>query len=76
MISNNEELDEFIIKDRYTGEQVKYIRRVCKCGHTLYFLSNKPMVCSHCNGTVYPTNRVEFKEKIKTLKRRKEREND
>jgi CDGSH-type Zn-finger protein len=66
-----EMLDEFIVRDKYTGEKVKYVRRVCKCGHSLYFLENKPMVCSHCNGTVYPTGNYEFKAELEKVRRKK-----
>ena len=65
MISNNEELDEYIARDKITGENVKYVRKVCKCGRSIYFLNNKSMICRQCNRRVYPTKSCEFKEKMK-----------
>ena len=73
MISTKE-LEGKVFEDE--KNHVKYIRAVCECGHTEYFLSNKPRPCSHCNRTVYPTERTEFKDKIQKLKRKKEKENE
>lgn len=63
--------DEFIARDKYTGEMVKYIRKLCKCKHSIYFVRNKPAICRVCGRTVYPTKESEFKEKMK-MKLRKE----
>ena len=72
MIPNETEDNEFIVRDKYTGEKVKYVRAICECGCSVYFLQNKPEICRHCGRTVYPTRRTEFKELIKkTMKRRK-----
>lgn len=68
------ENDEFIARDKITGEDVKYIRKLCKCSHSIYFVSNKPAICRVCGRTVYPTKECEFKEKMK-MKLRKELEN-
>ena len=57
--------DEFIALDKYTGEYVRYIRKKCRCGHSLYFLKNKPAICRYCGSTIYPTKICEFKEKLK-----------
>ena len=65
------ENNEFVARDKFTGENVKYIRKVCKCKHSIYFLSNKPAICRCCGRTVYPTKECEFKEKMK-MKLRKE----
>lgn len=51
--------------DSYTGQRVKYVRKVCKCGHSLTFLQNKPAMCRHCGRMVYPTKICEFKNKLK-----------
>lgn len=65
------ENNEFIARDKITGEKVKFIRKVCKCNHSIYFVSNKPAICRVCGRTVYPTKECEFKEKMK-MKLRKE----
>ena len=48
-----------------TGEKVKLIRRLCKCGHSVNFISRNPMICNHCGNTVYPDAKYEFMEKMK-----------
>ena len=53
---------------------VKYIRTVCECGCSEYFLSNKPRPCRHCGRTVYPLESTKFKDKIEKIKRKKEKE--
>lgn len=48
------------------GEKVKLIRRWCKvCGHSMNFVSRKPMICRHCGNFVYPDDRYEFEVKLK-----------
>lgn len=47
------------------GEKVTLIRRWCKCGHSLGFISRKPMICNHCGRLVYPDDKYEFVEKMK-----------
>lgn len=72
MIPDETEGKGFVCRDKYTGEKVIYIRAVCRCGHSVYFLKNKPIICRHCGRTVYPTKRTEFKDKVgKTMRRRK-----
>ena len=39
-------------------------RAICKCGHTLYFISNHSAICDFCGRKVYPTKQCEFREKI------------
>ena len=48
-----------------SGEKVTLIRRLCKCGHSLEFISRKPMICRHCGNYVYPDDKYEFMEKMK-----------
>lgn len=57
--------DEFIAYNGMTGQKVKYVRKVCKCGHSITFLSNRPSICRHCGRTVYPTKECEFKDKLR-----------
>ena len=72
MISK-EELEGKIYEDE--RNHVRYVRAVCEyCGHTEYFLQNKPRPCSHCDRTVYPTDRTKFKDKITKLKRKRDKE--
>lgn len=59
-----EKLDEYIAYDKKTKEMVKYIRRVCKCSHSIYFVRNMPVICKYCGRTVYPTKQCEFKDKL------------
>jgi hypothetical protein len=61
--------------DSYTGQRVKYIRKVCKCGHSITFLTQHSTICRNCGRTVYPTKECEFKEKMK-IKLRKELKNE
>ena len=68
MISTKE-LEGKIYEDDLT--HIKYVRAVCKCGHTTYFLKNTPTMCSHCNRTIYPTQRTKFKDKINKLMKRR-----
>lgn len=49
---------------RYGGKVV-FIRRWCKCGHSLNFVSRNPMICRHCGNWVYPDDKYEFVEKMK-----------
>ena len=71
MIPNETEGNEFICRDKYTGERVKYVRAICKCGCSVYFLQNKPLICRYCGRTIYPTRRTEFKDKVNKLIRRR-----
>lgn len=69
---NETEDNEIVCLGVHSGENVKYVRAVCKCGHSIYFLRNRPAICRNCGRTVYPTRRTEFKDKVsKTMKRRK-----
>lgn len=40
-------------------------KRKCECGNLMTFLRPYPAVCSICGRLVYPTKRMEFKEKLK-----------
>ena len=66
-----EELEEYTTFDRHTREKVRYIKRKCICGRSLYFLENRPTICFDCGRLVYPTKKIEFKEKLKKELRRK-----
>ena len=48
-----------------SGEKVKLIRRWCKCGHSVEFLTRNPKICRHCGNYVYPDDKYEFIEKMK-----------
>lgn len=60
-----EELDESIVRSTFTGQKVKYIRTLCECGCSVYFLQNRPQICRHCGRTVYPTKKCKFIDKLK-----------
>lgn len=60
-----EELDKIETYSGFTGEKVKYVRKLCVCGHSITFLSNRPTTCRVCGRTVYPTKICEFKNKLK-----------
>ena len=62
---NKEELNEIYARDKYSGEMVKFVRKVCKCKHSMYFITNQPAVCRRCGRLVYPTKLSEFKAKLK-----------
>ena len=47
-----------------TGEKVTLHRRWCKCGHSMNFVSRKPMICRHCGNIVYPDDKYEFQERM------------
>lgn len=58
-------------RDGFTGEEVVYVRVVCKCSHALTFLKNRPRTCKYCGALVYPTKRSEFEDKLKKEMRKK-----
>lgn len=60
-----EEVEEKEVRDKYSGEMVKSVRKVCKCQHVMYFITNKPAICRKCGRLVYPTKLCEFREKMK-----------
>lgn len=51
---------------RYSGK-VTFIRRWCKCGHSINFLVRTPIICRHCGNIVYPDDKYEFVEKMKKV---------
>lgn len=64
----------YIVFNAHTGEMVNYVRRVCKCGHVITFLSRHPVTCTRCGRLVYPTQKFEFMEKMKKEMRKKKHE--
>ena len=68
MISTKE-LEGKVFEDDIT--HIKYVRGVCECGHTTYFLRNVPSICSHCQRTIYPIERTKFKDKTNKLMKRR-----
>lgn len=55
----------------FTGEPIKLLKVKCECGHTISFLSNHYVICTHCGRKVYPTKKSEFKDKLlKEIKRK------
>lgn len=58
-----------------TGERVNLIRVICKCGHVLTFLSKHPVSCRHCGELVYPTKKLEFRNKLMKEMRKHEQSN-
>lgn len=54
-----------------------YVHIYCpKCNHSMYFKRNHQATCQWCGTMVYPSKRSEFKDKIKKLKRKREKENE
>lgn len=51
-------------KNPYTGQYVKFVRRHCKCGHTVNFLTRHAVICRHCGSMVYPDDKFEFEKKV------------
>ena len=42
----------------------------CKCGHTMYFVSNREkIICNHCGNYVYKNKKLEFKDKLSKERR-------
>lgn len=62
------------IENAYVEDNVEFIARKCKCGHTLTFLSKHPRTCNHCGRLVYASQEDEFKEKLKIMLRRNNNE--
>lgn len=60
-----EDSTKFNTTNSITGETVTLVRRWCKCGHSVNFITRNPMICSHCGHWVYPDDRYEFVEKMK-----------
>lgn len=49
----------------------------CKCSHTMYMPYNvNKVVCNYCGNFVYKNKREEFKDTLKKVLKRKEKEND
>lgn len=52
----------------------KFVKRKCKCGHIVAFLSQHPTECRYCGRLVYPTEKFEFMKKIEVEMRKKKYE--
>lgn len=50
---------------RKIDPNTKFVRRQCKCGHVITFLTRFPVTCTRCGRLVYPTKEVEFMAKLK-----------
>ena len=37
----------------------------CRCGHSITFTTNYQRTCNYCGRLVYPTKKLEFKERLK-----------
>ena len=61
-----------MIDNAYVEDNVEFITRKCKCGHTLNFLSKHPRTCNFCGRLVYAKQEDEFKEKLKREMRKYE----
>ena len=58
-----------------TGE-VNPVKRKCRCGYTISFIIPKRVICPNCKHYVYPTDKEEFRERLKKeLKNEKEKRN-
>ena len=53
--------------NRYDNYEHVYCRT---CGHSLWFKTNHPAICSYCGTMVYPSKKCEFKETMKKLLRK------
>lgn len=46
-------------------------KRKCKCGVVIVFYQPHPCICKNCGRKVYPTKKMEFKEKLKKEMKKK-----
>jgi ribosomal protein L37E len=64
------------LKDAKYDKWDKYEHVYCRtCGHSIFFLRNRPVDCSFCGTMVYPSKKSEFKQKLeRELRKSKYRE--
>ena len=61
----------YVVYDAYTGQKVDLFQKLCPCGHSITFLSNRSRICSNCGRKVYPTDKCEFLEKLEVERKKR-----